>query len=51
MDTLLEKIAANTEKIALNTRSKTSFYILLSQKSTHIRTKFNPNIQLDKNKK
>jgi hypothetical protein len=51
MDTLLEKIAANTEKIALNTRPKTSFYILLSQKSTHIRTKFNPNIQLDKNKK
>jgi hypothetical protein len=48
---LLEKIASNTEKIACNTRAKTSFYMLLSQKSTHIRTRFNPSIQLDKDKK
>jgi len=51
MEALLEKIAANTDEIALNTRAKTSFYILLSQRSTHIRTKFNPIIQLDNNKK
>ena len=47
----LEKIAENIEKIARNTEPKASFYILLSQKSTHIRTKFNPIIQLDQNKK
>jgi len=49
--TLLEKIATNTEKIALNTEPKTSFYILLSERSSHIKTKFRPVIELDKNKK
>ena len=39
------------EKIAKNTEPKTSFYILMSAKSTHIKTSFNPLIQLDKTKK
>ena len=51
MESLLEKIADNTEKTARNTEPKTSFYILVSEKSTKIRTKFNPPIELDKNKK
>jgi hypothetical protein len=38
------------EKIARNTEQKTSFYILISDKSTRIKTKFNPLIQLDKTK-
>jgi hypothetical protein len=38
------------EKIAKNTEQKTSFYILISDKSTRIKTKFNPLIQLDKTK-
>lgn len=38
------------EKIARNTEPKKSFYILVSDKSTRIRTKFNPLLQLDKNK-
>jgi hypothetical protein len=38
------------EKIAINTGPKTSFYILVSGKSTSIRTRFNPLIQLDKTK-
>mgnify|MGYP006368103111 FL=1 len=48
---LLERIAINTEKIVENTRQKSSFYILLSEKSTHIKTKFRPLIQLDKDRK
>lgn len=48
---LLERIATNTEKTAKNTEQKSSFYILLSEKSTHIRTKFRPLIQLDKDRK
>lgn len=44
MEGLLEQIARNTE-------SKSSFYVLLSEKSARIRTRFNPLIQLDKNKK
>ena len=39
------------EKIVKNTEPKASFYILISDKSTRIRTKFNPLIQLDKTKK
>lgn len=38
------------EKIARNTEPKKSFYILVSDKSTRIRTKFNPLLQLDKSK-
>ena len=41
---LLERIAANTEP-------KSSFYILLNERSTQIKTKFKPLIQLDTNKK
>jgi len=48
---LLERIATNTEKTAKNTEQKSSFYILLSEKSTHIRTKFRPLIQLDRDRK
>jgi hypothetical protein len=44
MEALLERIARNTDP-------KSSFHILLSDKSTRIRTKFNPLIQLDKSKK
>ena len=51
MERLLERIAINTEKIVENTRQKSSFYILLSEKSTHIKTKFRPLIQLDKDRK
>jgi hypothetical protein len=39
------------EKIALNTEPKESFCILLSERSTRIRTKFNPLIELNKDKK
>lgn len=48
---VLEKIAANTEKIARNTDHDSSFYISISERSTKIRTKFNLSIELDKNKK
>ena len=43
MEALLEKIVHNTEP-------KSSFYILLSEKNTRIKTKFNPLIELDKTK-
>ena len=39
------------DKTAHNTESKSSFYILLSEKNSRIRTRFNPLIQLDRNKK
>ncbi len=48
---LLEKIATNTEKIARNTKPKSSFYVLVSERSTQIKTKFRPLIELGKNKK
>ena len=48
--TILQQIAANTEKTARNTEPKASFYILLSDRSTRIKTKFNPNISLNKEK-
>ena len=51
MDALLEKIVLNTENIARNTEPKESFSILLSERSSQIRTKFHPLIQLDKGKK
>lgn len=44
MEQLLEKIVRNTDP-------KSSFYILLNEKTTQIRTKFNPLIELDKDKK
>jgi hypothetical protein len=49
----MENLASTAllEKIAKNTDQKTSFYILISDRSTRIRTKFNPLIQLDKTKK
>src|SRR6218665_1126282 len=51
MDALLEKIVLNTEKIARNTEPKESYSILLSERSSQIRTKFSPLIQLDKSKR
>lgn len=51
MEALLERIATNTEKTASNTEPKDSFHILLSEKSTKIKTKFRPLIQLKNNKK
>lgn len=48
MDTESKKLL---EMIARNTEPKQSFYILISDKSTRIRTTFNPLIQLDRAKK
>lgn len=39
------------EKIVSNTEPKESFYILVSDTNTRIRTRFNPLIQLDRSKK
>lgn len=47
----LEKVAYYAERIAKNTEPKSSFYIQLSQRSTLIKTKFRPLIELDKTKK
>ena len=51
MESILEKIEANTDRTARNTDPKSSFYILVSKKSTKIRTRYNPLIELDANKK
>src|SRR6218665_39626 len=51
MEVLLEKMVVSMDNTARNTESKSSFYILLSEKSSQIRTRFNPLIQLDRNKK
>src|SRR6218665_636800 len=51
MEVLLEEMVVSMDKTARNTESKSSFYILLSEKSSQIRTRFNPLIQLDRNKK
>jgi hypothetical protein len=48
---LLEKIATNTEITAKNTAQKSSFYILLSEKNTQIKTKFRLLVQLEQNRK
>ena len=48
---LLKQIATNTERTAKNTAQKSSFYIMLSEKNTQIKTKFRPLIQLDQNRK
>ena len=39
------------ERIVKNTEPKSSFFILINDGSTHIKTRFNPLIQLDKTKK
>lgn len=39
------------ERIASNTEPKSSFYILVSERNTLIKTKFRPLIQLDENKR
>src|ERR1043165_4670621 len=51
MESTLEKIATTMEKVERNTDPKSSFYILVSKKSSKIRTRYNPLIELDKNKK
>ena len=39
------------EKIVKNTEPKSSFFILIRDRSTHIKTRFHPLIQLDETKK
>ena len=39
------------EQISRNTEPKTSFYIVVTDKRTHVKTRFNLLIQLDKSKK
>ena len=51
MESTLEKIAATMEKVERNTDPKSSFYILVNEKSSKIRTRYNPLIELDRNKK
>ena len=51
MESALRKIATIMEKVERNTGPKSSFYILLSEKSAKIRTRYNPLIELDANKK
>jgi hypothetical protein len=46
-----QRVIELLEKIASNTESKDSFYILVNDRNTIIRTKFNPLIQLNKTKK
>jgi len=50
MESTLEKIAATMEKVERNTDPKSSFYILLSEKSSKIRTQYNPLIELNASK-
>jgi hypothetical protein len=50
MESNLQKIADNTERIARYTEPKTSFYILLSDKTSRLRTRFNPPIEFEKDK-
>ena len=47
---LLQQIAESNEKIMKNTEPKKTSCILVSDRSTTIRTRFNPLIQLDKTK-
>src|ERR1043165_9898379 len=51
MESTLEKIAVTMEKVERNTDPKSSFYILVSKKSSKIRTRYKPLIELDRNKK
>src|SRR6218665_1840042 len=51
MEVLLEKMVVSMDNTARNTETKSSFYILLSEKSSRIRPGFNSLIQLDRNKK
>src|ERR1043165_3911576 len=51
MESTVEKIAATMEKVERNTDPKSSFYILVSKKSSKIMTRYNPLIELDTNKK
>jgi len=51
MESTLEKIAATLEKVERNTDPKSSFYILVSERSSKIRTRYNPLIDLDVRKK
>ena len=46
----MEQIAL-LEKIAKNTESKMSFFIKIRDRSTHIKTRYNPLIELDSTKK
>ena len=50
MKLYLKQIAINTENIVHNTYSKSSFFITQNQTSSRIITRYNPVIELDKNK-
>ena len=50
MELYLKQIAINTENIVHNTDSKSSFFITQNQTSSQIITRYNPVIELDKNK-
>ena len=51
MESTLEKISTTMEQVERKTDPKSSFYILVSEKSTKIRTRYNPLIDLDVRKK
>ena len=51
MESILEKIAATMEKVERNTDPKSSFYILVIKKSSKIKRRYNPLIELDTRKK
>ena len=51
MESTLEKIATTMENVERNTDPKSSFYILVSEKSSKFRTRYNPLIDLDVRKK
>ena len=50
MEELLKQISQNTAQIVQNTSPKESHQIIVSSNKTNFRTKFNPPLELDKNK-
>ena len=50
MEELLKQISQNTAQIVQNTSPKESHEIIVSSNKTNFRTKFNPPLELDKNK-
>ena len=50
MEALFEKMVVLLEKNVQNTEPKTGLQIIVSNNKTRFKTRFNPPIQLDKNK-
>ena len=50
MEKLLEQIVKNTEQIVKNTEHKTSFQIIVSDNKSNFNTRFNPKLELDRDK-